>query len=166
MIKRITFDDVIKLIKTCDRRTSIQYDVDNKMTTCFQIIVDETNEIVAQNNFTIIIVVLKIIFDFVKKLMKIIDKTQKTKERYHTKIAQYIWLTKTYEIATKNIYEQRDSTIYNFLNVVDDWSTKLIEFDNKNVKNSYDFKRSNWRERQKFSKRKAMIKDFFFFFFF
>ena len=108
------------------------------MTTRLQIIVDETNETVAQNNSTIMIVVLKSIFNFAKQSIKIIDKIQETKQYYRANIAQHIWLTRTYKKATKNIYKQRDSNIYNFLNVVDDWSTKLIEFDNKNVEDSYD----------------------------
>ena len=74
MMKRIALDDVIELIKICDRRTSIQYDVDDEMTTRLQIIVDETNEIIAQNNLAIMIVVLKNISNFAKKSIKIIDK--------------------------------------------------------------------------------------------
>ena len=66
MMKRIAFDDVIELIKICDRRTSIQYDVDDEMTTRLQTIVDETNEAVAQINFAIMIVVLKDISNFAK----------------------------------------------------------------------------------------------------
>ena len=138
IMKRMIFNDVIELIKICDRRTSIQHDIDNEMTTRFQIIVDETDEIVAQDNSTIIIVVLKIISNFAKQSIKIIDKTQKTKQRCRANIAQHIWLTRAYEETTKNIYKQRDSNIYNFLNVANDWSTKLIEFDNKNIENSYD----------------------------
>ena len=120
MMKRITFDDVIELVKVCDRRTSIQYDVDDKMTTRLQIIVDETNEVVAQINLAIMIVVLKDISNFVKKSTKIIDQTQKTKKRCRTNIAHHIWLIKIYEIAAKIIYNQRNSIVYNVLNVVDD----------------------------------------------
>ena len=138
MMKRIAFDDVIELVKISDRRTSIQYDVDDKMTTRHQIIVDETNETIAQNNLAIIIVVLKSIFNFAKKSINIIDKIQKTKKRCRTKIDHHIWLIKTYKIATKIIYKQWDLTIYNVLSVVDDWSTKWIEFDNKSTQNSYD----------------------------
>ena len=138
IMKRMIFDNVIELIKICDRRTSIQYNVDDEMTTRFQIIVDETNEIVAQNNSIIIIVVLKIISNFAKQSIKIIDKTQETEQRCRANIAQHIWLTRTYEKTVKSIYKQRDSTIYNFLSVVDDWLTKLIEFDNKNIEYSYD----------------------------
>ena len=45
------------------------------MTIRLQIIIDETNEIVAQNNFAIMIVALKSIFDFAKRSVKIIEKT-------------------------------------------------------------------------------------------
>ena len=138
MMKRIAFDDVIELVKICDRRTSIQYDVDDEMTIRLQTIVDETNEAVAQINFAIMIVVLKDISNFAKKSTKIIDQIQKTKKRCRTNIAHYIWLIKIYEIATKIIYKQRDSIVYNALSVVDDWSTKLIEFDNKIAQDSYD----------------------------
>ena len=138
MMKRIIFDDVIELVKVCDRRTSIQYDVDDEMTTRLQIIVDETNETVAQDNFIIMIVVLKSISNFAKQSIKIIDKTQETEQRCRANIAQHVWLIKAYEKTTKSIYKQRDSNIYNFLNVANDWSTNLIEFDNKDVEHSYD----------------------------
>ena len=138
MMKRMTFDDVIELVKICDRRTNIQYDVDDEMTTRLQTIVDETNEVVAQINLAIMIVVLKDISNFAKKSTKIIDQTQKTKKRCRTNIAHHIWLIKIYEIAAKIIYKQRNSIVYNALSVVDDWSTKLIEFDNKIAQDSYD----------------------------
>ena len=138
MMKWIVFDDVIELIKICDRRTNIQYDVDDEMTTRLQIIVDETNEAVAQINLAIMIVVLKNIFNFAKKSIKIIDQIQKTKKRCRINIIHHIWLIKIYEIAAKIIYKQRDSTVYNALNVVDDWSTRLIEFDSKIAQDSYD----------------------------
>ena len=105
MMKRMIFDDVIELVKICDRRTSIQYDVNDEMTIRLQIIVDETNEIVAQDSSTIMIVVLKSISNFAKQSIKIIDKTQETKQRCRADIAQHIWLTKTYEETTKNIYK-------------------------------------------------------------
>ena len=108
------------------------------MTTRLQTIVDETNEAIAQINLAIIIVVLKDISNFAKKSTKIINQIQKTKKRCRTNIAHHIWLIKIYEIATKIIYKQRDSIVYNALNVVDDWSTKLIEFDNKIAQDSYD----------------------------
>ena len=138
MIKRMIFDDVIELVKACDRRTNIQYDVDDVMTTRFQIIVDETNETVAQDNSIIMIIVLKIISNFAKQSIKIIDKTQEIEQCCRAKIVQHIWLTRTYEKTVESIYKQRNSIIYNSLNVADDWSTKLIEFDNKNIENSYD----------------------------
>ena len=138
MMKRMTFDDVIELVKICDRRTSIQYDVDDEMTTRLQIIVDEMNETVAQINFAIMIVVLKDISNFARNSIKIIDQTQKIKKRCRTNIAHHIWLIKIYEIAAKIIYKQRDSIVYNVFNVVDDWSTRLIEFDNKIAQDSYD----------------------------
>ena len=90
MMKRITFDDVIELVKICDHRTDIQYDVDDEMTTRLQTIVDETNKVVAQINLAIMIVVLKDISNFAKKSIKIIDHAQETKKRCRTNIAHHI----------------------------------------------------------------------------
>ena len=74
MMTRMIFDDVIELSKICDRRTSIQDDVDDEMTTRLQIIIDVTNETDAQDNSTIMIIVLKSISNFAKQSIKIIDK--------------------------------------------------------------------------------------------
>ena len=79
IMKRMIFDNVIELVKICDRRTSIQYDVDDEITTRLQIIIDETKETIAQNNSTIMIVVLKSISNFAKQSIKIIDKIQEIK---------------------------------------------------------------------------------------
>ena len=133
MMKRITFDNVIELIKICDRRTSIQYDVDDEIMIRLQIIVDETNEIIAQENLAIMIVVLKNISNFAKKSIKIINKIQSIKKCCRTNIVHHIWLIKTYEIATKIIYKQRDLIIHDAFSVVDNWSTRLIKFDKKNA---------------------------------